>query len=67
MKNGIPSKYIAKGWITNNSQFHNIGMWFILVSEIWLFLHLRPNYNHSASNDIHTDGPRARTKARGYG
>ena len=24
------------------------------------FLHLRPNYIHSASNDIHTDGARAR-------
>ena len=29
-----------------------------------LFLHLRPNYIHSASNDIHTDGPRARARAR---
>ena len=30
---------------------------------------LRPNYIHSASNDIHTDGPRARAsaRARGYG
>ena len=27
-----------------------------------LLLHLRPNYIHSASNDIHTDGPRARAK-----
>ena len=27
-----------------------------------LFLHLRPNYIHSASNDIHTDGPRARAR-----
>ena len=27
------------------------------------FLHLRPNYIHSASNDIHTDGPRARARA----
>ena len=29
-----------------------------------LFLHLRPNYIHSASNDIHTDGPTARARAR---
>ena len=28
-----------------------------------LLLHLRPNYIHSASNDIHTDGPRARARA----
>ena len=28
-----------------------------------LFLHLRPNYIHSTSNDIHTDGPRARARA----
>ena len=25
-----------------------------------LLLHLRPNYIHSTSNDIHTDGPGAR-------
>ena len=31
----------------------------------WLLLHLRPNYIHSASNDIHTDGPRATARARG--
>ena len=30
---------------------------------IRLFLHLRPNYIHSASNDIHTYGPRARARA----
>ena len=30
----------------------------------WLLLHLRPNYIHSASNDIHTDGPRATARAR---
>ena len=30
-----------------------------------LLLHLRPNYIHSASNDIHTDGPRAIARARG--
>ena len=30
-----------------------------------LLLHLRPNYIHSASNDIHTDGPRATARARG--
>ena len=29
-----------------------------------LLLHLRPNYIHSASNDIHTDGPRARARAK---
>ena len=29
-----------------------------------LLLNLRPNYIHSASNDIHTDGPRARARAR---
>ena len=29
-----------------------------------LLLHLRPNYIHSASNDIHTDGPRATASAR---
>ena len=32
-----------------------------------LLLHLRPNYIHSASNDIHTDGPRARARARARG
>ena len=32
---------------------------------IRLLLHLRPNYIHSASNDIHTDGPRARARDRG--
>ena len=32
---------------------------------IGLLLHLRPNYIHSASNDIHTDGPRATARARG--
>ena len=26
---------------------------------------IRPNYIHSASNDIHTDGPRATARARG--
>ena len=31
---------------------------------IWLLLHLRPNYIHSASNDIHTGGPRATARAR---
>ena len=30
-----------------------------------LLLHLRPNYIHSASNDIHTGGPRATARARG--
>ena len=30
-----------------------------------LLLHLRPNYIHSAFNDIHTDGPRATARARG--
>ena len=29
-----------------------------------LLLHLRPNYIHSASNDIHTDRRRARARAR---
>ena len=33
---------------------------FVHMHRIWLLLHLRPNYIHSASNDIHTDGPRAR-------
>ena len=28
-----------------------------------LLPHLRPNYIHSASNDIHTDGPRATARA----
>ena len=32
------------------------------VVILGLFLHLRPNYIHSASNDIHTDGPRARAR-----
>ena len=27
----------------------------------WLFLHVRPNYIHNTSNDIHTDGARAKT------
>ena len=30
-----------------------------------LFLRVRPNYIHSASNDIHTDGPRSTARARG--
>ena len=30
------------------------------LGRFWLLLHLRPNYISSASNDIHTDGPRAR-------
>ena len=34
------------------------------VVILGLLLHLRPNYFHSASNDIHTDGPRARARAR---
>ena len=40
---------------------------------VGLFLHVRPNYIHSASNDIHTDGPglrlgaRARARARARG
>ena len=33
------------------------------VHKNLLLLHLRPNYIHSASNDIHTDGPRARARA----
>ena len=37
------------------------------TAENWLLLHLRPNYIHSASNDIHTDGPRARARARASG
>ena len=36
-------------------------------AENGLLLHLRPNYIHSASNDIHTDGPRARARARARG
>ena len=36
-----------------------------VIAVIWLLLHLRPNYIHSASNDIHTDGPRATARARG--
>ena len=36
-----------------------------VVKNKRLLLHLRPNYIHSASNDIHTDGPRATTRARG--
>ena len=35
------------------------------VLKLRLLLHLRPNYIHSASNDIHTDGPRATARARG--
>ena len=38
---------------------------FIAISVYRLLLHLRPNYIHSASNDIHTDGPRATARARG--
>ena len=34
------------------------------VVILGLLLHLRPNYIHSASNDIHTDGPMARARAR---
>ena len=33
-------------------------------ATFWLLLHLSPNYIHSASNDIHTDGPRATARAR---
>ena len=36
---------------------------FVAISGCCL-LHLRPNYIHSASNDIHTDGPRASARAR---
>ena len=36
-----------------------------LPKEKWLFLRVRPNYIHSASNYIHTDGPRATARARG--
>ena len=36
----------------------------VYIQEKGLLLHLRPNYIHSASNDIHTDGPRARARAR---
>ena len=32
---------------------------------LWLFLRVRPNYIHSASNYIHTDGPTATARARG--
>ena len=35
-----------------------------VIAVIWLLLHLRPNYIHSASSDIHTDGPRATARAR---
>ena len=35
------------------------------VVNFGLLLHLRPNYIHSASNDIHTDGPRATARVRG--
>ena len=38
---------------------------FRLRRNIRLLLHLRPNYIHSASNDIHTDGPRATARVRG--
>ena len=38
-----------------------------VVSNFGLLLHLRPNYIHSASNDIHTDGPRATARARARG
>ena len=37
----------------------------LILEHLWLLLHLRPNYIHSASNDIHTDGPRATARARG--
>ena len=30
----------------------------VVNKDFRLLLHLRPNYIHSASNDIHTDGPR---------
>ena len=33
---------------------------FVVISVFGLLLHLRPNYIHRGSNDIHTDGPRAR-------
>ena len=42
-----------------------IGFTYKKVQDKRLFLHLRPNYIHSASNNIHTDGPRARARARG--
>ena len=34
----------------------------INLTLVRLLLHLRPNYIHSTSNDIHTDGPRARAR-----
>ena len=33
----------------------------VTVEHFWLLLHVRPNYILSTSNDIHTDGARAKT------
>ena len=37
----------------------------LAIVTVGLFLHVRPNYIHSTSNDIHTDGARARAKTGG--
>ena len=37
----------------------------VLYVFFGLFLRVRPNYIHSASNYIHTDGPTATARARG--
>ena len=28
----------------------------VIVLNLWLLVHVRPNYIHSISNEIHTDG-----------
>ena len=48
-----------------NSGQHKKILAFLGSLLIGLLLHLRPNYIHSASNDIHTDGPRATARAKG--
>ena len=53
---------VRHNYIKNN--LSHIDVNFFRVPKDRLLLHLRPIYIHSASNDIHTDGPRARATAR---
>ena len=58
-----PAVYFARAEITKKRR-RNIPSG--QIRQVFgLLLHLRPNYIHSTSNDIHTDGPRATARARG--
>ena len=49
---------IVQDMLSYSTQLHVCS----IIDKEWLLLDLRPNYIHSASNDIHTDGPRARAR-----